>query len=262
MIIFPAIDLKGGNAVRLFQGDYNKVTTYDNDPLALAKKFKRAGAENLHIVDLDGAKDGNPVNCEIIEKIVKESDMFVQVGGGIRDEDRILRYLKSGASRVILGTIAVENFDFLCEMVKKYGDKIAVSVDVKNGCVAVSGWTEVTSVKGIDFCRKLAGAGVETIIYTDISKDGTLGGTNLTAYGILSEIRALKVIASGGITFEHEILQLKAKGIYGAILGKALYSGMLNLASVIQLGGGSYGNKEDNSVSRRQEWEGSERRKL
>ena len=235
MKIFPAIDLKDGKAVRLFQGDYNQMTVYSENPVEVAGDFKNKGASNLHLVDLDGAKDGKLVNFDTIKKIVSDVDLFVEVGGGIRDEQRILQYLELGTGRVILGTIAVKDFGFLCDMVKKYGDKIAVGVDVKDEYVAINGWKEVTGVKGMDFCRKLQSVGVKTVIYTDISKDGALKGTNLEAYDKLSEIKGLDIIASGGISFENEISQLRNKGIYGAILGKALYSGMLDLRRAIEL---------------------------
>ena len=237
MKIFPAIDLKDGSAVRLFQGDYDKMTVYGGDPAEIARSFRADGAENLHIVDLDGAKDGSPANFGIIEKTVADSQMFVQVGGGIRDEERIEQYLELGVGRVILGTIAVEDFDFTSRMVKKYGSQIAVSVDVKDEHVAISGWKEMTVVNGMDFCVKLRDAGVETVIYTDISKDGTLKGTNLEVYEKLSEIDGLNIIASGGISFEDEISHLRQKGIYGAILGKALYNGILDLRRAIELAG-------------------------
>ena len=237
MKIFPAIDIKDGKAVRLLQGDFEKVTVYSDEPSEVARNFKEDGAKYLHLVDLDGAKDGGGANFELIKRITKESGMFVQVGGGIRDEERISRYLEAGAKRVILGTVAVTDFEFLVSMVKKHGNKIAVGVDVKNEFVAINGWTKVTEVKGMDFCEKLADAGVETVIYTDISKDGALKGTNLEAYSKLSAIHGLNIIASGGVSFEHEISRLKNLGVYGAILGKALYSGMLDLKRAIELGG-------------------------
>jgi len=236
MKIFPAIDIKDGMAVRLYQGDYDKVTVYGSDPAEIALGFSESGAKNLHIVDLDGARDGSPANFEIIGKIVEGSGLFVQAGGGIRDEARIARYLKLGVSRVILGTAALTDFGFLCEMVKKYGGRIAVSVDASGGRAAIKGWTEVTDTDGMEFCEKLAAAGVETVIYTDISKDGAMGGTNMAAYDRLSTIGGLNVIASGGVSSEDEILQLKNKGIYGTILGKALYSGALNLKRAIKIG--------------------------
>ena len=236
MKIFPAVDLKDGKAVRLFQGDYDKMTVYGEDPVKTAEGFKQKGASSLHIVDLDGAKDGAAVNFETISRIVAKACMFTEVGGGIRDEERIKKYLALGVSRVILGTAAVRDFGFLCEMVKKYGNKIAVGVDVRDGNIAVSGWQETTGVNGFEFCVKLAGAGVETVIYTDISKDGALKGTNLEAYDKLSKIDGLGIIASGGISFESEISELRRKGVQGAILGKALYSGSLDLARAIELG--------------------------
>jgi len=236
MKIFPAIDLRGGKAVRLTQGDYDRMTVYSDDPVETAGGFKAQGALHLHIVDLDGAKDGKPVNFDAIRRIVEGTAMFTEVGGGIRDEERIVQYLKLGVSRVIIGTIAVRDFDFLCDMVKKYGNKIAVGVDVKDGCVAVSGWREVTDINGLEFCEKLKRAGVQTVIYTDISKDGTLKGTNIEAYKHLSKIEGLDVIASGGISFEREISELRDMGIYGAILGKAIYSGAIDLSRAIELG--------------------------
>ena len=237
MRIFPAIDLKDGKAVRLFQGDYDQMTVYSENPIEIAEGFKQQGASNLHLVDLDGAKDGKLVNFDTIKEIVSGVDMFVQVGGGIRDEQRIIQYLELGVGRVILGTIAVKDFNFLCDMVKKYGEKIAVGVDVKDEYVAVNGWKEVTDINGYDFCIKLKNAGVKTIIYTDISKDGVLKGTNMDAYDKLSKIKEINIIASGGVSFENEIVELRDKGVYGAILGKAIYSGMLNLKKAVVLAG-------------------------
>ena len=182
MKIFPAIDLRDGKAVRLFQGDYDQMTVYSDDPVKTAIKFKEKGASNLHVVDLDGAKDGRPVNFDVIREIVTAVGVFVEVGGGIRDERRIRQYLDLGVGRVILGTIAVKDFGFLCDMVKKYGDKIAVGVDVKDGYVAINGWKEVTDMAGFDFCVKLRDAGVKTVIYTDVSRDGAEKGTNMEAY--------------------------------------------------------------------------------
>ena len=236
MKIFPAIDIKGGKVVRLFQGDYDRMTVYGEDPALTAGLFMEKGASCLHIVDLDGAKDGSPANFNAIERVVRETSMEVQAGGGIRDENRIVQYLELGVKRVILGTIAVRDFGFLCDMVKKYGNAIAAGVDVRDGYVAVNGWKEVTDTGGMEFCLKLAEAGVGTVIYTDISKDGALGGTNLSAYRELSEISGLNIIASGGISFEDEISALSGMGLYGAILGKALYSGKLDLAKAIKLG--------------------------
>ena len=235
MEIFPAIDLKDGKAVRLFQGDYDQMTVYSHDPVEVARGFKAAGAKNLHLVDLDGAKDGKLVNFETIKAITGEVEMFVEVGGGIRDEERIRQYLELGVGRVIMGTIAVKDFAFLKAMVEKYKDQIAVGVDVKDELIAINGWKEITDINGMDFCSKLRDIGVKTIIYTDISKDGGMQGTNLQAYEKLSEIEGLDIVASGGISFEEEITALKNIGTHGAILGKALYTGTLDLKKALQL---------------------------
>lgn len=235
MKIFPAIDLRGGRAVRLFQGDYDQETVYSDRPVEVAKGFKEAGASCLHLVDLDGAKDGKLVNFDTIGEIVSEVEMFVQVGGGIRDEERIRQYLDLGVGRVILGTIAQKEPSFLKEMVDKYGASIAVGVDAKDGKVAVNGWKEVTDQESFSFCEDLAAMGVKTVIYTDIQKDGGMGGTNMEAYERLSRIKGLDIVASGGISFEAEIEKL-ARMVSGAILGKALYTGGLDLARCIEIG--------------------------
>lgn len=234
MELFPAIDLRDGQAVRLFQGDYDQMTVYSKAPSEVARQFKAKGAKNLHLVDLDGAKDGRLVNFESIREIVSDLDLFVEVGGGIRDEERIRQYLELGVGRVILGTIAVKDTDFLEKMVAKYKEKIAVGVDVKDGYVAINGWKEVTEREGMEFCRYLADIGVKTVIYTDISRDGGLKGTNLEAYRKLAEIDGLDIVASGGISFEEEITALK-ETTYGAILGKALYDGLLDLERALRL---------------------------
>lgn len=234
MKIFPAIDLRDGKAVRLYQGDYDKETIYSNNPEDVAKKFKEVGATCLHLVDLDGAKDGKLVNFNTIKNIINDIDMFVEVGGGIRDEERIKQYLDIGVGRVILGTIAIKDKAFLKKMVDKYKDKIAVGVDAKEGKVAINGWKEVTDVDSFKFCRELADMGVDTVIYTDISRDGGLQGTNLKAYQELHKIKNLNIIASGGISFEEEITELKDI-VAGAILGKAIYSEALDLKKCIEL---------------------------
>ena len=234
MKIFPAIDLRDGKVVRLFQGDYDQMTVYSQDPVEVAKGFKEKGAENLHLVDLDGAKDGRLVNFDTIRTITQQVDMFVEVGGGIRDEERIRQYLDVGVGRVILGTVAVREPEFLEEMVKKYGEKIAVGVDARDGYVAVNGWKEITDKKGIEFCRYLRDIGVKTVIYTDISRDGGLQGTNMEVYRQLSKVRGLDIVASGGISFEEEITALKDV-VSAAILGKAVYSGKLDLERAVKL---------------------------
>lgn len=239
MQIFPATDILGGKVVRLTKGDYANVKVYADSPAEMAKEFMKAGATNLHMVDLDGAKDGAPVNFEAIREAAKIKDLFIEVGGGIRDMKRIEDYLSLGVKRVILGTAAVRNYPFVEEAVKEYGNAIAVGVDAKNGLVAVNGWLETTTVNSVEFCKKLRDTGVSTVIYTDISKDGMLSGTNLEIYKELSEIKGLDIVASGGITFIDEIKTLSDMGIYGAIVGKAVYEGRLDLAEVLKAAGGA-----------------------
>ncbi len=239
MQIFPATDILGGKVVRLTKGDYANVKVYADSPAEMAKEFMKAGATNLHMVDLDGAKDGAPVNFDAIREAAKIKDLFIEVGGGIRDMKRIEDYLSLGVKRVILGTAAVRNYPFVEEAVKKYGSAIAVGVDAKNGLVAVNGWLETTTVNSVEFCKKLRDTGVSTVIYTDISKDGMLSGTNLEIYKELSEIKGLDIVASGGITFIDEIRTLSEMGIYGAIVGKAVYEGKLDLAEVLRAAGGA-----------------------
>ena len=238
MKIYPAIDLRNAQAVRLTQGDYNRMTVYSNDPVSVAKSFYEAGARYLHIVDLDGAKDGTMSNFATIKDIVAATGMFCEVGGGIRNLERIEEYLKVGAGRVILGTAAVNDPGFLKAAVKNYGEKIAVGVDAKDGYVAVNGWLDVTKVKGIDFCYELLDLGVKAVIYTDIAKDGGMSGTNLPLYKELSKIKGLDITASGGISSVEEIKELNEMNIANAILGKALYTGALDLKQAIDCVGG------------------------
>ncbi len=234
MQIFPATDILGGKVVRLTKGDYNQVKIYADSPAEMALEFMKDGATNLHMVDLDGAKDGAPVNFEAIREAAKIKDLFIEVGGGIRDMKRVEDYLSLGVKRVILGTAAIRNYPFVEEAVKEFGNAIAVGVDAKDGFVAVSGWQETTSVKSVEFCKKLRDTGVATVIYTDISKDGMLSGTNLEVYGELSEIKGLDIVASGGITFVNEIEKLRDMNIYGAIVGKAVYEGKLSLKDALK----------------------------
>ena len=234
MQIFPAIDLRGGQVVRLYQGDYDRETVYAADPCAVARSFLAAGAKYLHVVDLDGARDGMLANFETIAAIVKQGGLYIEVGGGIRTEDRIRRYLDLGVGRCILGTIAVKDFAFTERMAEKYGDRIAVGVDARDGYVAVSGWKELSAEKGVDFCRRLRDAGVKTVIYTDISRDGAEAGTNLDLYRELAEIDGLDITASGGVSSIEELKELQRIGIKAAILGKALYTGRLDLKTVIR----------------------------
>lgn len=234
MQIFPATDILGGKVVRLTKGDYNQVKIYADSPAEMALEFMKDGATNLHMVDLDGAKDGAPVNFEAIREAAKIKDLFIEVGGGIRDMKRVEDYLSLGVKRVILGTAAIRNYPFVEEAVKEFGNAIAVGVDAKEGFVAVSGWQETTSVKSVEFCKKLRDTGVSTVIYTDISKDGMLSGTNLEVYGELSQIKGLDIVASGGITFVNEIEKLRDMNIYGAIVGKAVYEGRLSLKDALR----------------------------
>ena len=234
MQIFPAIDLSGGKVVRLYQGDYEKMTVYGADPCAVARDFMAAGAKYLHVVDLDGAKDGTLANFESISALAKQGGLYIEVGGGIRTEERIAKYLDLGVGRCILGTIAVKDFDFTRRMARKYGDKIAVGVDARDGYVAVSGWLETSKAKGVDFCRRLYDAGVQTVIYTDISRDGAEQGTNLALYRELARIEGLHITASGGVSSIAELKELQAIGTHAAILGKALYTGRLDLREVIK----------------------------
>ncbi len=238
MEIFPAIDIRGGKVVRLTEGDYDRMTVYSDSPCEIAKEFISKGATNLHVVDLDGAKDGTTANFETIKALCEFKELFIEVGGGIRNLERVKNYIDLGVDRVIIGTAAVKNYPFVEEAVALYGDKIAVGVDAKDGKVAVSGWLEVTDVNSVDFCKKLRDTGVKTVIYTDISKDGTLTGTNLEIYKELAKIENLDIVASGGITFEEEIVELAKMNNYAAIVGKAIYSGKLSLERVLLLSKG------------------------
>lgn len=234
MKLFPAIDLRGGQAVRLYQGDYDQMTVYNSDPADQARAFAAAGAKYLHVVDLDGAKDDTTANLPAIARIAAESDLYIEVGGGIRDEERIRRYLDLGVSRCILGTVAVRDFDFTARMAQKYGDKIAVGVDMKDGLVAVAGWKEVTPEPGVAFCRRLAEAGVKAVIATDISRDGTMQGTNMDLYRELLTIPGLEITASGGIAKMEELDTLQTMGCHAAILGKSVYTGAIDLAEAVR----------------------------
>lgn len=234
MQIFPAIDLRGGQVVRLYQGDYAQETVYGTDPCAQAREFLDAGARYLHLVDLDGARDGTPANFDSISAIARQGGLYIEVGGGIRTEERIRQYLDLGVSRCILGTIAIKDFDFTARMVRKYGEQIAVGVDARDGYVAVNGWKELSQERGVDFCRRLRDAGVKTVIYTDISRDGAGQGTNLELYQELAEIEGLEITASGGVSSLEELRRLERIGVRAAILGKALYTGRLDLQMVIE----------------------------
>ena len=234
MQIYPAIDLSGGQVVRLYQGDYDHMTVYGSDPCAVAREFIAAGAKFLHVVDLDGAKDGTLANFESIAAIAKQGGLYIEVGGGIRTEERIQQYLDLGVGRCILGTIAVKDFDFTARMAQKYGDAIAVGVDARDGYVAINGWKDLSEETGIEFCKRLRDAGVKAVIYTDISRDGAEKGTNLELYRELAKIEGLDITASGGVSSLEELRELQTIGTHAAILGKALYTGRLDLKTVIE----------------------------
>ena len=234
MNIFPAIDLIDGCAVRHFKGDYAQKTVYSNSPVDVAKSFVEAGAEYIHIVDLDGAKDGSNANIETVRSIVKESGLKAEIGGGIRSKEAIEKYLDLGVMRVILGTAAVTDEEFLISSVKEYGEKVAVGVDIKDGFVAIKGWTETSKLGCFDFCEKLEKIGVKTVICTDISKDGVMSGTNIELYKQLSEKFSMDIVASGGVSSIENVKTLAAMNMYGAILGKALYTGAVDLSEAIK----------------------------
>lgn len=235
MKIYPAIDLYGGKAVRLYKGDYNEMTVYSDNPADIADDFKKQGAECIHIVDLEGAKCGDTPNIETVKSIVKKTDMFAEVGGGIRSIPVIDKYLEVGVSRVILGTAAVTDPEFLEYALELYGDKIAVGVDIKDGNVAIKGWVEKTELEAFSFLKRLNSIGVKTIICTDISKDGAMLGSNHGLYRKLSKELDMNIIASGGVSSLDDVSRLKALDIHGAIIGKAYYTGAISLAEAIKL---------------------------
>jgi phosphoribosylformimino-5-aminoimidazole carboxamide ribotide isomerase len=233
MIVLPAIDLFEQKAVRLYQGEYGKMTVYSEDPPKLAEAFREAGARWLHLVDLEGAKCGGTPNFDIAAKIVHTSGLSVELGGGIRDEETILRYLDAGVDRVILGTAAANNIGFLADMVAKYGTSVAVGVDLRDGMVAVKGWTQMSGLSGMDFCKSLQEIGVSTVICTDIARDGAMEGANRALYGELAAAFSMDFIASGGVSSLDDIRALKELGLYGAIVGKAYYTGAVDLKQAI-----------------------------
>lgn len=234
MIIFPAIDIRNGKCVRLIQGDYNKEKVYNDSPINTANMWEEKGAQYIHVVDLDGAKTGNSINKDIIKKIAQETKVPVQVGGGIRSMEVIETYLNHGVSRVIIGTAAIQDPAFLKEAVAKYGEKIAVSIDARNGYVATDGWTDTSTVKALDLIKTMENIGVQTIVYTDILKDGMLTGPNLEEQKAVNEATSMNVIASGGVSSIEDINNLKELNLYGAIIGKALYDGALSFESIME----------------------------
>ncbi len=235
MLILPAIDLYGGKAVRLYKGDYNQMTVYDDNPVNVARKFKDAGAEFIHTVDLEGAKAGTTPHLGVIEKIVAETGLKVEIGGGIRSEETIKAYLSAGVRRVILGTAAVTDEALLRRSVERYGDKIAVGADIKDGYIAIKGWLEKSQLTADAFFAKMDSIGVETVICTDISKDGAMQGTNRELYRELSQKYRTDIVASGGVSSLDDIKALREMGLYAAILGKAYYIGAVDLSEAIEV---------------------------
>jgi len=234
MLIFPAIDLYDGKAVRLYKGDYAQMTVYSENPPEIAEAFYKAGAECLHLVDLEGAKTGETPNLETISRIRKSAPLFIEVGGGVRSMEVVERYLNAGIDRVILGTAAVTDPVFLRGAVETYKEKIAVGVDIRDGKVAIRGWTEKSELDAFDFCRELQSLGVQTVICTDISRDGAMQGTNRALYGELSKAFSLNLVASGGVSSVDDIRALRALDLYGAIIGKAYYTGAIDLREALE----------------------------
>lgn len=235
MRIFPAIDIVSGKAVRLYKGDYDKMTVYNDDPLAVAQDFENAGAGYIHLVDLEGAKTGQTPNIETVRRIAKNTNLFSEIGGGIRSMDTVEKYLNAGVDRVILGTSAVTDREFLKTALKEYGEKIAVGVDIKEGFVAIKGWLEASAIKYDEFLTELKEMGVNTAIVTDISKDGAMKGTNRALYAELSKKLDMDITASGGVSSIEDIIALRELGLYAAIIGKAYYTGAIDLKRAIEV---------------------------
>ena len=235
MNIFPAIDLYDKKAVRLLHGDYKQMTVYSDNPIEIARDFEAKGAKFIHMVDLEGARDGNTPNISVVEQVARETSLFVEIGGGIRDMDTVRRYFECGVSRVILGTAAVTDESFLREAVSAFGEKIAVGADVKDGYIAIKGWLEKSQYSLEQFMDKMQSIGVKTIICTDISKDGAMRGTNLALYSELSKKYCLDIVASGGVSSIDDVKSLTEMGLYGAIIGKAYYTGAVDIGEAIEV---------------------------
>lgn len=233
MILLPAIDLFGRKAVRLYQGDYKQMTVYNENPASVAEDFRAAGANWIHMVDLEGAKTGDTPNYPVVAEVAA-SGMQVEIGGGIRSEDTVKKYLDAGVARVILGTAAITNWEFLCRMVERYGEKIAVGVDLRDGFVAIRGWTELSDTRCEDFFEKLQSVGVRTVICTDISRDGAMRGTNRALYEQLSRDFSIDIVASGGVSSLEDVIALRRLDLYGAIIGKAYYTGAIDLREALE----------------------------
>lgn len=235
MKLFPAIDLYDKKAVRLFKGDYNEMTVYSENPIEIAQDFEKCGAECVHIVDLEGARSGTTPNLDIVKQIATETSLFCEIGGGIRNMDTVEKYIESGVDRVILGTAAVTDTEFLKSALAKYKSKIAVGVDIKDGYVAIKGWTEKSRYSCFEFCKTMQDLGVETLICTDISKDGAMNGTNRELYKELSERFSLNITASGGVSTLDDVKTLRDMKLYAAIIGKAYYIGAIDLKEALEV---------------------------
>lgn len=235
MILFPAIDIRGGKCVRLLQGDYGQEIIYHDSPSEMAKEWEKQGATYIHVVDLDGARLGNSLNRTAIGEIVRGVTIPVQVGGGVRDMESVEAHINSGVSRVIIGTAAIENPQFVDKAIANYGEKIAVSIDARNGFVATNGWTETSGVKAVDLLNSLSKVGLETVVYTDILKDGMMQGPNFDELRLMNDASKIDIIASGGVSTENDVKLLEQMGLYGAIIGKALYEGSVSLEQLLEV---------------------------
>ncbi len=235
MLIFPAIDLYGGKAVRLYKGDYSQMTVYGDNPCEFARSFIKSGATCLHIVDLEGARDGTTPNIESVKAIAAIPGLFTEIGGGIRNIETARAYIAAGVDRIILGTAAVKDEEFLKAALAEFGEKVAVGIDIRDGFVSIKGWTESSGVEAFEFCEKMQSLGVKTVIVTDISKDGAMSGTNLELYRKLRERFTMNITASGGVSTLDDVAALAETGVYGAIIGKAYYTGSISIARAIEV---------------------------
>ncbi len=235
MLIFPAIDLYGGKAVRLYKGDYSQMTVYGDNPCEFARSFIKSGATCLHIVDLEGARDGTTPNIESVKAIAAIPGLFTEIGGGIRNIETARAYIAAGVDRIILGTAAVKDEEFLKSALAEFGEKVAVGIDIRDGFVSIKGWTESSGIEAFEFCEKMQSLGVKTVIVTDISKDGAMSGTNLELYRKLRERFTMNITASGGVSTLDDVAALAETGVYGAIIGKAYYTGSISIARAIEV---------------------------
>lgn len=235
MILFPAIDLVNQKAVRLLKGDYSQMTIYSDKPIEVAKIFEMLGARHIHMVDLEGARDGGTPNLPVVEQVARETGLFVEVGGGVRSMETIARYFAAGADRVILGTAAVSDEALLREAAAKFGEKIAVGADVRDGFIAIKGWLEKSELSLAAFLEKMQSIGIKTVICTDISRDGAMQGTNLELYARLNACYDMQIVASGGVSSLEDLRKLKEIGLYGAIIGKAYYTGAIDLREALEV---------------------------